>query len=451
MKTVLRNTKFAFGGLLMAVITLAISCSKSNSSKSNTHSGPPPADATHVYLQDTAFRNYLQAKICPDAIGSDGRLDITNAEVVGFSGTMTIDSSTYKIHSLNGINYFTKMSKLIIQNSLVDSLNLPTTMALDTIRLLSDADMQFVNVSGCSNMRYIRFSYIPATSIDLSNLPMLNTISGIASGRLATMKVDNDANLQHILCYGLNALTGVNTSTCPNLQRLFLEVCYSIASLDVSQNPKLSWLMATYAGGLKSVDLSKNPALYMVSFEQSGIDSIDFSHNPALFCVSMVYAPALKGINVSANPNLHMLSLDGCGYLKKIDLRAQSNFNFYQMDFTKVNPGNAISQADLYELYPGGFYSSTPGGLFTLADSAARKSEGATMNLYGGLRLPTYLDGNGLSLTNVWVNDAVKNNYSLCMTKNTGGFVAPAVVTAYAADQTTITCADYNPVLETCN
>jgi hypothetical protein len=448
------NTKarIAIGALLATVVSLAISCSKSSGgNNNNTGSKPPPSDATHIYLYDTAFRNYLKAKICPDAFDASGRLDITNAEVTGFTGTMTIDSSTYKIQSVVGIAYFTKMTKLIIQNSLVDSLNLPTTMALDTIRLLSNPDMQVISVAGCTNMRYIRFSYIPAMSLDLSNLPELNTISGLSSGRLSTLKVDNDGNLQHILCYGLGALTGVNTATCPNLQRLFLEVCYGITSLDVSKNPKLYWLMTTYATGLKKVDLSSNPALAMVSFEQSGLDSVDFSHNPALFSVGLFFMPALKKLNVSANPKLCQLGLDGCGLLTTVDLRTQTSFNFYQLDFSKLNPGSTISDADMYELYPGGFISPTPSALYSLADSATRKSEGASMNLYGGLRLPMYLDGNGLSLTNVWVNDAIKNNYSLLMSRETGGFVPQPVVTVYAADRTTITCADYSPENETCN
>jgi hypothetical protein len=61
------------------------------------------------------------------------------------------------------------------------------------------------------------------------------------------------------------------------------------------------------------------------------------------------------------------------------------------------------------------------------------------------------LDVSALSLTNVLINDAVKNNYSLMMARRTGGFVPQPVITVYAADGTTVTCADYSPELETCN
>ena len=448
--TVRKNVGKLLGILVTGVILLAVSCSKSSSSpNNNTAPKPPPADATHIYLRDTAFKNYLQVNVCPDAFDKNGRLDVTNAEVTGFTGTMTIDS-THKIQSLTGIAYFTKMSKLIIQNSMVDSLSLPTTMAIDTLRLLANADLQYVNVQGCTNMRYIRFYNIPVTSLDLSNLPALNTISGLSSGRLATLKVDNDGNLQHILCQGLSALTTVNTGTCPNLQRLFLDYCYGINGLSLANNTLLKTLVVTNATSFKTVDLSGNPALTTVQFDESTVDTLDFSHNPALFGVSMTYT-SIRNLSFLSNLNLRVLSLDGCVFLKTVDLRAQTNFSYYYADFSKINNGYKISDADLLELYPDGFASPTQTDVCTIFGTPQRKFEGAAMDLFGGLRVPQYLDASGLSLSSIKINDACKNNYSLVMARRTGGFVPQPVVTVYAADMTTITCADYSPELETCN
>ena len=450
MKTVRRKATKVLGGLFLAILTLAVSCSKSGSTGNrNTTPKPPPADATHIYLQDTAFKNYLQANICPDAFDSYGRLDITNAEVTGFTGTITIDS-TRKIQSLNGIAYFTKMTKLIIQNSAVDSLNLPTTMAIDSLRLLADADLQYVNLKGCSVMRYIRFYNIPVTTLDLSNLPALNMISGLSSGRLTNLKIDNDGNLQHLLGFGLTSLPTVNTATCPKLQRLYLDVCYAVKNLDVSHNQQLTMLVVTDANAFKTVDLSANPALTMVQFDESGVDTLDFTHNPALFSASMTYTN-VRNLSFLSNPNLRVLSLDGCTYLQTLDLRAQPNWNSYFWDHDKISNGNKIPDADILELYPGGWFSPTPTAIYTIADSATRKFEGATTDLFGGLRVPQYLDASALSLTSVKINDACKNNYSLVMARKTAGFVPQPVITAYAADQTTVTCANWAPETETCN
>ena len=62
-----------------------------------------------------------------------------------------------------------------------------------------------------------------------------------------------------------------------------------------------------------------------------------------------------------------------------------------------------------------------------------------------------YLDASGLSLTEVKINDACKNNYSLVMARRTLGSMTPVLVKVYAADKTTVLCPDYDPTLFKCN
>ena len=59
----------------------------------------------------------------------------------------------------------------------IDSLNITKTMALDTVRLYSNKDLQYVNVSGLTNMRYIKAVDMPVVSLDLSNLPALEYVT----------------------------------------------------------------------------------------------------------------------------------------------------------------------------------------------------------------------------------------------------------------------------------
>src|SRR5688572_1041779 len=189
-------TKFL---LLVVLITglLLQSCSK----KSGTDD-PKPVDPgtgeteTLKIIPDSIFRVYLKANVCPNAFDQSGkRIDITHPEVKNFIGTMKIDTVTCSIpyvSSLKGIEYFTKMKKLIVQLSPIDSLKLTSSMDLDTLRLLNTRDLQYVNISGCTNMRYIRIGDMPATSLDLSNLPELNYVSLISLRRLSELKIDND-------------------------------------------------------------------------------------------------------------------------------------------------------------------------------------------------------------------------------------------------------------------
>ena len=282
------------------------------------------------------FRVYLKANVCPSAFDKTGKfIDITNSEVKNFTGTMQIDTVTCPrpfVASLKGVQYFSKMTKLIVRNSRIDSLDLSQTMGLDSLKIVINKDLQYVNVSGCTSMRFIRVSDIPAVSLNLSNLPALNYVNLISLGRLNDLRTDNDANLRHLMTYGLISLKSVNVSTNINLGRLYLESCSSINAIDVTHNPKLYGLVATYCGALKTVDFSKNDSLHYVMFDDSNIDTLDFSHNPKLYSVAMLRTP-IRNLDFKANPLLRLLYLDGCGQLKTVDLRAQPNWDYYSVDF----------------------------------------------------------------------------------------------------------------------
>jgi len=431
---------------------LVQSCSK----KINNDPAPPPPgpveNANLKLIPDSMFRVYLKANVCPNAFDVTGKLiDITHSEVKNFSGTMNIDTFTCPrpfVSSLKGVEYFNKMKKLILQNSLVDTLNLSATMELDTIKLLVNNDLQHVVVSGCTKMRYIRAGDIPAVSLDLSNLPELNYVSLIALKRLSELKTNNDPKLQHIITRALTAIRTVNVSTNPSLRRLFFDDAYALDSLDVTHNPKLFQIVATYCGNLKRIDLSKSDSLSFVMFDGSGFETLDFSHNPELLSVAMLWTP-IKNLNMLANPKLRLLWLDGCTALQTLDLRAQTSFDYYFIDYSKWR---SISDDDLHQIFQNGTISPVPTEQCPIPGTASRVGvNGATINIYAGLRVPQYLDASGLSLTNIKINDAVKDNYSLVMARRVLGSMTPVLITVYAADKTTVLCNDYDPTLFKCN
>jgi hypothetical protein len=447
---------FRMSRFLTAVILIAGLLLQSCSKKSGMDSGPEPIDPVETgnlkAIPDSMFRAYLKANVCPNAFDQTGKfIDITHSEVKNFTGTMTIDTFTCPrpfVSSLRGVEYFSKMKKLIVKNSAVDSLNLTQTMELDTIKLVINKDLQYLALSGCTRMRYIRVADAPAKSLNLSNLPELNYINLINLGRLNELKTDNDAKLQHLMTVGLSSLKTVNVSTNPALRRLNLEFSTVLNALDLTHNPKLFQIVATFCPSLKSIDLSKNDSLRIVQLDQSGIESIDFSHNPELFSIAMFYTP-LKDLSLLANPKVQLLWLDGCTQLKTLDLRAQKKFEFYYIDNSKYQ---GIGDDDKNQILLNGNVSPVPTAQHTIYSPATRAGvNGATMNLYGGLRVPQYLDANGLSLTQIKLNDAVKDNYSLEMARRVLGNTTPVQITVYGDDQNTILCNDYDPKLFKCN
>jgi hypothetical protein len=434
-------------GLLMQ------SCSKKSNGDVNTNQGNngPVETATIKFIPDSMFRVYLKANVCPDAFDKTGKfIDITNSEVRNFNGTMQIDTVTCpNVSSLNGIQYFTNMKKLIVQNSGLDSLDLSATMGLDTVRILNNVDLQYVALNGCTSMRYIRVYKIPLVTLDLSNLPQLNYIDLLTMQRLSDLKTDNDANLRHIITYGLTSLKTVNVSTNPSLGRLYLDYCTSLSSLDLTHNSKLYGLFVQTAPNLKSIDLSKCDSLEMASIDETSIDSIDVSHNPKLFALNLAWSPYLRNLNLLANPKICELALDGCTALQTIDLRAQKSFDYYVVNTSQYS---GVPDADVYMIVQYGLISPVADAQHPIHVQPTRAGvNGATQNLYGGLRVPQYLDANGISLTQIKVNDAVKDNYSLVMARRLLPSMTPALITVYADDQSTILCNDYDPNLFTCN
>jgi len=443
--------QYLIAALLIAMLVLQ-SCSKSNAKPDPINPGDPVETETLKFIPDSIFRAYLKANVCPNAFDKTGKLiDITNNEVKNFTGEMLIDTITCPapyVASLKGIEYFSKMSKLVVKLGSLDSLKLSKTMELDTLRLLNSKDLQYVDVSGCTNMRYVRIADIPVTSLDLSNLPALNYVNLISLRRLSDLNTANSNNLRHLMTVDLKSLVSVDVSHNPELRRLYLENAPILNSIDVTHNPKLYGIVANYSAGLKHLDVSKNDSLLFVLLDDSGIDSIDFSHNPKLVSVAMLRTP-LRNLDFRSNPNLKLLYLDGCYALKTVDLRAQSSFDYYAIDFSKYYQ---MQQDDANQLFQTGFVSATPTPQHTIFAQATRKGvNGATQDLFGGLRLPIFQDAGAVSLTDVRVTDATKDNYSLVMSRRVLSGQTPALITVYATDMSTILCNDYDPKLFQCN
>ena len=249
------------------------------------------------------------------------------------------------------------------------------------------------------------------------------------------------------MTYGLTSLKSLDVSSNPELRRLYMESSTVLNAIDVTRNPKLYGLVATYSYALKSVDLSKNPDLRFVQFDDAGIDSINFAHNPELISVAMLRTP-LRNLDFRSNPKLKLLYLDGCWALTNVDLRAQTSFDYYSINWGLYGQ---MGPDDANQYFQNGFVSLVPTEQHTIFAQATRKANGAPMDLFGGLRLPIFQDAGFISLTEVKTSEATKDNYSFVMSRRVLSGQMPVRIKVYAADQTTVLCPDYDPLLMRCN
>src|SRR5215510_12959525 len=132
MKQMPLNFRFLLAVVALTTGVFIQSCSK-KTDLPNPGNGGPVETETMKLIPDSMFRVYLKENVCPNAFDKTGKLiDITHPEVKNFAGTMKIDTISIPspfVKSLKGVEYFTKMTKLIVQYGPLDSLNITKTMA----------------------------------------------------------------------------------------------------------------------------------------------------------------------------------------------------------------------------------------------------------------------------------------------------------------------------------
>lgn len=221
--------------------------------------------------------------------------------------------------------------------------------------------IDWIELSACTNIEVINLSHNELKGLDLSAQTKLflaelsdNTFSAASPLKLGsnhpeltvldiamTGWIDPSINfsdypkLASLSAYSSQTLTSVNTTGCPNLQRLSIDVTpvetvdvtknprlavlnisdTKITSIDLSNNPKLSEFYASHVSGfvnqgyrLEHFDLSNLPELKVLSLAGNGIKSIDLSKNPMLFDLNLS-RNLLTDIDFSNNPDLYNLNL----------------------------------------------------------------------------------------------------------------------------------------------
>ena len=198
---------------------------------------------------DETFRNYLLSQ----SYGSDGVL--TNAEIASVT-SINLDyyynSSSAKIKSLQGIEYFTELNSLDCYGNQLTSIDVSNNTKLTSLDCSSN-QLTSLDISKNTSLRSLSCSFNQFTSLDLSN----NT-----------------------------ALTYLY---CPYNQ---------LTSLDVSKNTSLTSL-SCYDNQLTSLDVSKNTSLTSLSCDNNQLTSLDLSKNTALTSLDC-YSNRIKGEGMDA-------------------------------------------------------------------------------------------------------------------------------------------------------
>ena len=208
-------------------------------------------------LFDETFAQKLQQR---DIVADAEK--ITLQEMAEIAAITELDVSSSSLTSLQGIEYFESLTRLICY---VNSL----------------------------------------TSLDVSNNTALTEL-WCYSNQLTELDLSKNTALMWLVCND-NQLGTLVVSGCSVLTTLYCD-SNSLASLDVSKNPTLTTLNCR-SNSLASLDLSNNTALTELQCYENQLTELDLSKNTALMALNC-YDNLLKELDISKNTALIYLECD---------------------------------------------------------------------------------------------------------------------------------------------
>lgn len=210
------------------------------------------------------------------------------------------ENVSMNVTSLKGLEYFSELTYLDIDNSLLRSIDLSKNTRLEYLDCSSSIYVTSLDLSGNTALSYLDCSYM----------------SGLGS-----------LNLN-----GLTALTYLNCGSCSALYELDVSGCTALETLECA------W------GKLSTLDVSNNAALVSLICSRNELSSLVLGNNPKL-----------EEINC-ANNKLESLDLSGCTALKTLDINDNcfklldiSNYNSIETVYCLNEYQNVVSDVPAYK------------------------------------------------------------------------------------------------------
>lgn len=256
----------------------------------------PDANFKHQLINSSGVSPYQLAK---DAAGNwlavdandDGEIQVSEAQQVDWLFVSSAFGWPYSpVASLVGIEYFTNLRTIDINQSDIVTLNFSGCAAMEKIDLNGASDLLTLNVSGLSNLN----------ELIVHGSGQLQSILFLANSALKTINLNDTPGLPA----DLTALTALET--------LIYKYVDAPHTVNVAGMPNLKSLDCSYSAGLTSISMSGAGNLETVSLRNTALMSLDVSG-----------LPALKTINCS-NTNIAALDLTPATSLESVACGGQS-------------------------------------------------------------------------------------------------------------------------------
>lgn len=253
-------------------------------------------------IKDKTLKTVLMAA---DTDG-DGKISLEEAAAlksVEYKGTGE-DEST--IMSLEGLEFFTGLEKIVLPNNNFLELDLSGRTALTDVDVSGNKEITSINLKGCSALKTVNASLDKALeSMDLQGCTSL--VSCIAFGtKLKSIDVSACTLLESLIVYA-SSLSSLDVSACTALTNLNAG-CSTLTSVKLPANSVITSLSLSESSKLSSLDLSVLPELKSLSIGNTSISSLDLAKCPLLEKLDIDSCKKITTLDVSHNLHLKSIS-----------------------------------------------------------------------------------------------------------------------------------------------
>lgn len=268
-------------------------------------------------IKDKTLKTVLMAA---DTDG-DGKISLEEAAAlksVEYTGTGE-DGST--IMSLEGLEFFTGLEKIVLPNNNFLELDLSGRTTLTDVDVSKNDEITSINLKGCSALKTVRAALDKSLeSIDLQGCTSL--VSCIAYGtKLKAIDVSACTLLESLIVYS-SSLSALDVSGCTALTDLNAG-CATLASVKLPANSVITTLSLSESSKLSSLDLSVLPGLKSLSVGNTSISSLDLAKCPLLEKLDIDSCKKITTLDVSHNLHLKSISALLSGLSKVIMFQGQ--------------------------------------------------------------------------------------------------------------------------------
>jgi surface protein len=231
------------------------------------------------------------------------------------------------ITDLTGIEAFTALSTLNVNNNSITSIEVSNNTAL-TILSATANSITTVDLSNNTALESLNLNINPLGELDISNQPSLLNLY-CRSCQLSALDVSANTALE-VMIINNNNFTTIDLGNNGDLKTLNIQN-NNLTALDISNNTMLESLTA-FSNNITAIDLSNNINLVNVSLSSNPITALDFSSNTLLADLSVSNC-SLTSLDLSTNSALvELFAINND--LTELDIANGNNSNFVEFKIT---------------------------------------------------------------------------------------------------------------------